>query len=162
MKSPTCTIMYEFYPPSEKVDYRISFIWHVVNPFKFIYTHFYTHLHSFTLIYTHLHSFTLIFIFIFIFSLIRVKIAKKSTFYEIPKWVNKHVENQRNALLPAHKATFVTPLSQYDQYTHHNTHQKEKNDSLKTHTHTKPTTERAKSWTPWPTSSPSALAPPVA
>jgi hypothetical protein len=31
----------------------------------------------------------------------RVKIAKKSTFYEIPKWVNKLVENQLNALLPA-------------------------------------------------------------
>ena len=42
----------------------------------------------------------------------RVKIAKKSTFYEIPKWVNKLVENQRNALLPSYdtnKNTTTTP-----------------------------------------------------
>ena len=40
----------------------------------------------------------------------RVKIAKKSTFYEIPKWVNKLVENQLNALLPVKNFTAMVAL----------------------------------------------------
>ena len=41
-----------------------------LHSFTFIYTHFYTHLHSFTLIYTHLHSFTLIYTHLHSFTLI--------------------------------------------------------------------------------------------
>ena len=42
----------------------------------------------------------------------RVKIAKKSTFYEIPKWVNKLVENQQNALLPSYDTNMIQTKTQ--------------------------------------------------